>query len=94
MPSPVQAGQGGLKGQLGPHLAGLAGCVVGHHLQFPPRVLGHTPRKTNLRPWLMYEDFIGDCDSPTGEKMQTWEETMFPIGHHYSQLVALSHRFF
>lgn len=59
MPSSVQVGQGRLQGQLGPHLTGLAGRVVGHHLQFPPGGLGQIPRK---RPWLIHEDFIGDCD--------------------------------
>lgn len=41
----MQAGQEGLKGQLGPHLTGLIGPLMGYHPQFPTGVLGQIPQR-------------------------------------------------
>lgn len=79
MPSSAQAGQGGLRGQRWPHLTGLAGRVVGHHLQLPPGGLGQIPGKTNLRPWLMREDFIGDCDPKEGRIRKLGKRLCFQL---------------
>lgn len=46
------------------------------------RCVRPSSRKTNLRPWLIHEDFTSECDPQEARRCQPAKKAMLPTGNH------------